>query len=119
MFLFAQEAGAPPDESYEFVPYNYGPMSREVYRDLDELVDDGLLEATPVSGHTWQRYRVTSAGRDHAQQLLDEGDAAALDAARRLHAIKQSIVDMSFARLLNDVYDRYPEYAARSVFRRT
>jgi uncharacterized protein len=119
MFLFAQEGGAPRDEVYEFVPYNYGPMSREVYRDLDELVDEGLLDASAVSGHTWQRYRATDAGRRHAQQLLDDGDAPTVDAARRLYDIKQSIADMSFARLLNDVYDRYPEYAARSVFRRT
>lgn len=94
-------------------------MSREVYRDLDQLVDEGLLDASAVSGHTWQRYRATDTGRRHAQQLLDDGDAPTVAAARRLYGIKKSIAEMTFARLLNDVYDRYPEYAARSVFHRT
>lgn len=119
MFLFAQQGGAPEVERYDFEPYNYGPMSRELYRDLDHLVHEGLLEATAVSGQTWQRYRANDAGREHAQRLLDEADPDTLNAARRLYEIKRSIVDKGFARLLNDVYDRYPEYAARSVFRRT
>src|SRR4051812_14985455 len=70
MFLFAHEGGAPAPERYDFEPYNYGPMSRELYRDLDHLVEEGLLEATAVSGQTWQRYRPTDAGRQRAQRLL-------------------------------------------------
>jgi uncharacterized protein len=119
MFLFAQEGEAPEVERYDFEPYNYGPMSRELYRDLDHLVDEGLLEATAVSGQTWQRYRATDAGRERAQRLFDEADPATVESARRLYDIKRSIVDKGFAGLLNDVYDRYPAYAARSVFRKT
>lgn len=118
MFLFAMEGGVPPSEQYDFEPYNYGPMSRELYRDLDDLAADGLLRAVEVSGHSWQRYLSTPEGNERARALLDE-DEAPLDSAQKLYEIKRSIVDKNFAKLLNDVYDRYPTFASRSVFRKT
>jgi uncharacterized protein YwgA len=118
LFLFSQEVGAPEEERYHFEPYNYGPMSREIYRDLDDLVAEGLLERRPVPGQPWKRFRATESGRAQAQQLLDQADTPTLTAARALYEIKQSTVSKGFAELLNDVYDRYPAYASRSVFRR-
>jgi uncharacterized protein YwgA len=51
MFLFGQEvAEVPPDEKYTFRPYNYGPMSKAIYDDLDGLVADGLVEKVAVEG---------------------------------------------------------------------
>ena len=60
MFLFAMEAGVPEGQTYGFRPYNYGPMSRGIYDDLDRLVSEGTIEATPVEGQSWSRYVVTA-----------------------------------------------------------
>jgi uncharacterized protein YwgA len=117
MFLFRQESDVPADQKYEFRPYNYGPMSRGIYDDLDRLVSDGLAETTPVEGQSWSRYRSTERGVERARKLLDEAMAEHPRAARYLFDTKQSVASMTFDGLLEDVYERYPEYATRSLFR--
>jgi len=116
MFLFAQEAAPDDDEKYDFVPYNYGPMSAEIYRDLETLKGRHLIEARPVSGHSWSRYIATESGVDRARELMAE-DASPM-AAQRLHQIKKDVASKSFSAVLEDVYERYPDFAEKSVFRR-
>jgi hypothetical protein len=118
MFLLAQEGGIPPAERYWFVPYNYGPMSPRIYRDVDGLVRRGLLERVPVPGYTWGRVRATPAGAARAAALAETaspGDRPALD---RLAEIRSLVTALDFADLLSTIYARYPAYARRSVFRR-
>jgi uncharacterized protein len=119
MFLFGMEAeGVGEEQLYAFRPYNYGPMSREVYADVDELVRDGLVEETPVEGQSWSRYRATPRGVDHGGTLVEQGRREHADAVQLLFDVKQSVASRSFAALLEDVYERYPDYASRSIFRR-
>jgi uncharacterized protein YwgA len=116
MFLFAKDDASSAGERYRFVPYNYGPMSVQIYKDLDELVSRGLAEALPVSGQSWSRYAPTEKGLDRAKELISHDPSP--EAARRLHAIKRDVASKSFRAVLEDVYERYPEYASKSVFRR-
>ena len=119
MFLFREEAGSvPTGETYEFRPYNYGPMSRDIYADLDALVDAGLVESEPAEGQSWSRFRPTNRGIERAHRLAQEAGEEHPGDARHLYDIKQSVASMSFESLLEDVYDRYPRYAANSVFKR-
>ena len=115
LFLLAQEGGIPPGQRYRFVPYNYGPMSAGVYRDVDALVGEGLLERLPVPGYTWGRVRATERGRAEAARVAAQADAWAV---ARLDVIREHVQGLSFADLLEDIYERYPDYAAASVFRR-
>ncbi|MEX0682300.1 MAG: hypothetical protein WD981_04695 [Gaiellaceae bacterium] len=114
MFLFAQEGGVSDEETYDFGPYQYGPMSSELYADLDRLEAEGLIRGEPVPGYTWKRYTVTPGGMDVARHLLEDADG---QAARRLFEIKHDVASKTFNALLRDVYTRYPKYATRSVFR--
>ena len=116
MFLFAQDEAATAEESYHFVPYNYGPMSKRIYKDLEQLESSGLVEAIPVEGQSWARYVATGEGSTKARALLEQEPSEA--PARRLHAIKQEVATKTFSAILDDVYDRYPDYAAKSIFRR-
>jgi uncharacterized protein YwgA len=113
MFLFANEGGVPIEETYDFRPYLYGPMSSQVYRDIDELEADGLVRSEPVPGYTWKRYKPTAAGADAGRRLLDAADSSA---TRKLYDIKNDVASKPFNALLRDVYGRYPDYATRSVF---
>ena len=113
MFLFAKESGARDRELYEFVPYNWGPCSFDIYDDLDSLHRDGLIERRPVPGKSWYKYQISPAGRDFTSTLrLPKGDS--LD---YLGKIKSAITRASFNRLLDNVYKRYPEYAINSHYR--
>ena len=118
LFLLGREAALPRSERYWFVPYNYGPMSPRIYRDVDALVRRGLLERRPVPGYAWGRVRATPAGRAEAERLAasaGDRDRANLAALRRIRAL---VTSLGFADLLAAIYERHPEYAVRSVFRR-
>jgi hypothetical protein len=118
MFLLAEEAGLPRRERYRFVPYNYGPMSRGLYRGLRDLTRAGLVERRPVPGLRWARHAVTPAGAAAATALEAGLGPRALERLRRLREIKARIASQRFDSLLLDVYERYPQYATRSVFER-
>lgn len=117
MFLLAQEAGLPVRQRYRFIPYNYGPMSRGVYRDVGLLADERLLVERPVAGYAWGRLVATDKGRAQAEALVAEA-AVTPERLRALRDIRRTVSGASFAELLREIYRRYPEYAVRSVFGR-
>ena len=114
MFLFAMESGAPDEECYEFVPYNWGPCSFDIYDDLDSLHKDGLIERRPVPGKSWSRYQASAAGEAAATAIEEEGSPY----AKYLDEIKGSIRTASFDNLLKRVYEKYPNYAVNSQWHR-
>ncbi|HEX5990802.1 MAG TPA: hypothetical protein VFY75_11400 [Solirubrobacterales bacterium] len=116
MFLDAQESDAQEGEKYTFVPYNYGPMSAQIYSDLDELRAEGLVEEVPVQGQSWSRYVATEKGLEAGQKLLDKEPSR--EVGKQLYRIKKEVASKTFKALLEDVYERYPAYASKSVFRR-
>jgi hypothetical protein len=118
MFLLAQEAALPPQQRYPFRPYNYGPMSVEVYRDLDALVARGLVRRSEAKGYRWSLFAPTGRGRARIALVEQRVAAEAPLAGRRLGHIVELVDRLDFAGLLRAVYDRYPQYASRSVFRR-
>src|SRR5918997_4851797 len=94
LFLLAREGGLPRAERYWFVPYNYGPMSPRIYRDVDALVRRGLLERVPVPGYSWGRVRATEQGRERARRLAaaaTEREQSALRALARIRALVTSL----------------------------
>lgn len=116
LFLDAQESDADESEKYSFIPYNYGPMSAQIYTDLEDLVAAGLIEAVPVKGRSWSRYVPTEKGLEEGRELLGREPSDAV--AQHLYRIKKDVASKAFKDLLEDVYDKYPEFAANSVFRR-
>jgi hypothetical protein len=118
LFLLAHEGGLPAAERYWFVPYNYGPMSARVYRDVEVLVQRGLLERRAVDGQAWRRVRATPDGRSRAMELQRRAAGHERPAMTRLRGIRRLIDSLDFSSLLATIYERYPAYASRSVFRR-
>jgi hypothetical protein len=118
MFLLAMSASLGEDEGYDFEPYAYGPMSRGLYRDVRRLCHERLLDATPIEGAAWRMLQLTPAGREHAENLRLRAERERPSALARIASIRDEISGLSFSDLLAHVYDRYPAYAVRSVFRR-
>lgn len=116
MFLLAREGGVAARERYWFVPYNYGPMSPALYRDLERMEEEGLVERSLVLDESWRRLTVTEAGMQRARNLRRRARGRSPDAVAELSRIKRAIVRMTFAELIADVYRRYPYFARRSVF---
>ena len=114
LFKFAEEAGAPEAEQYDFTAYNWGPCSFDIYGDLAALREEGLLEFQP-SGRGWNIYHVTERGEQAAQELREVADS---ELVARLDDIRHYVTSRSFDRLLRDVYADYPDSAERSLFRK-
>src|SRR4051794_38853086 len=62
MFLLSEEGGVANGEAYDFRPYDYGPFSSDIYRDLQELLDRGWVREVPIRGFNWSSYTITDAG---------------------------------------------------------
>jgi uncharacterized protein YwgA len=113
MFLLSKRGPAP--EAYHFKPYNWGPFSRDVYADLDALQSSGLISAQWPAGQNWARYEPTQEGHARAAALVESLDEAHVTWMREARAF---LTTRSFSRLLEDVYELFPEYATQSHFRR-
>jgi hypothetical protein len=115
--VFLLQKLLPPEiidgDSYDFVPYNYGPFCAEVYDDAVSMKDEDLVEVSRLPGRDYLVYAATSVGVDRSA-----GIAARLPDAVAQHA--QTIVAwvrrQSFSSLVRAIYERYPEYRANSIF---
>lgn len=115
MFLFAMESGAPAAETYRFQPYNWGPFSQPIYGDLEGLENDGLIERMQVPGDTYYRYRRTRRGNEVAAELASQ---APRNLAQAINEARQAVTGVGFDELLRRVYEKYPDYATKSLFKR-
>jgi hypothetical protein len=113
MFLFAQRSKASDHEKYEFEPYDYGPFSAAIYSDLARFEAADLIRREGSARSP--AYSLTTIGREAAGRL-----AAAVPTERLsyLQQVRAWVLARSFNQLLTDVYDMYPDYAVRSVFRK-
>ena len=115
MFLLSQEGPREVRGLYRFLPYHYGPFDTGVYTDLDALESRGLIRSDIASGSNRRIYGMTERGRVMSAALEKQVSATALESVR---AIKRHVMSLSFLALLQDVYERYPAYAVRSIARR-
>jgi uncharacterized protein YwgA len=115
LFLITQRNLIPSDQRYTFEPYNYGPYSFAARDDLDALVAEGLAAQYGVPGYSWSRYHLTDRGLARLRELFVHTDNGCLEEAA---AVKQHVADVSFNTLLSEVYEEFPDYATRSVFKR-
>lgn len=112
MFMITRRGGPDLDHLYRFEPYDYGPFTSEIYRDLDALEAAGLVAQESVPGRSWRAFRPTTAGVDRGRELASS--VAPWDAATVGDAYT-FVRERSFLKLLRDIYSEYPEYATRTV----
>jgi hypothetical protein len=111
MFLLSKRG--PARDLYHFEAYDWGPFSSAIYADLASLTRQGYLAEEKVRGRTWSTYRVTSRGHERAAaKAAQAGDAG----TRWLGQAREFVTTRSFAQLLREVYDLYPDYAVNSRF---
>ena len=106
LFLLRQETCLREEPSfYDFVPYNFGPFSFALYREIDTLVRDGYV----VTG-------------EHDFSLAPEGEEATVGKVETLPNDYREAVSEVYGRygslstnaLLRDVYARYAWYGTRT-----
>ncbi|MEX0750512.1 MAG: hypothetical protein WD359_06850 [Dehalococcoidia bacterium] len=112
LFYISRSDQIPSTEKYTFVPYNYGPYSKAIYDDLDELVANQLAVPVQNTSRRWSQYQLTPAGTEHVRQLMPEipGEWVVLAAETR-----HLVTSLTFKALLRRVYAEYPDFAENSI----
>ncbi len=99
---------------YKFVPYDLGPVSFQVYSDLNHFLKTNLIEDFLLTDTNKTAYRLTKKGMQYLSTLRSKADDKVL---KQIHAIKKKYNRMELEDLIIDVYTRYPEYAKKSKIR--
>lgn len=118
IFIFTMEAPETwlsKQERYKFIPYNYGPYSQRLRNDLDQLVEQGYVLISKVRDKNWDYYYLSEKGKKRAH---DVATSLPNEAATYLRKVRKFVLNVSVRKLLDTVYDRYPAYAVKSIFKR-
>jgi uncharacterized protein YwgA len=94
-------------ESYEFVPYLYGPISFDVYSDLAKLIYKGLVVDDKTKEPQAGYYYLTNEGRKKAESLFN---SLSPEVQENIKKIKSLTNQKPLTRLLKYIHSKYPQY---------
>jgi len=114
VFLLQELVPAQADR-YCFTPHNYGPFCGEVYDDARNLQANGVVSISERGASGYPEYRITADG----QESVSARSADGLNQEEVAHArrIVEWVQRQSFRGLVSAIYERWPEYRVKSVFR--
>lgn len=96
---------------YYYVPYRLGPMSIDVYDEIETLTQYKLVDTRRIGEKTV--YKLTDKGERLVRNVLKDNVLVA-KILKEIEALKKKFNAMSDKELLRYVYSRYPMYAIRS-----
>ncbi len=97
---------------YHFVPYHYGPFAKEVYADLRNLQEEGLIRVDGDADENKTRITLTDLAKvDEALTVLP------VELKEDIETIINSYGDLDHNALLKMVYEKYPAYTTKSRVR--
>lgn len=117
-FLLDEEELGDQFDAYNYRKYDYGPFSKSLLEDVEDLEKKGLVKISKertVGGNTRYDYELNSFGEQAIEQLKSrDGDIDKIfDAAE---TIVDEYGDLSLRDLIEQIYDRHSEYIENSVY---
>ncbi len=109
----AAELEGLPRHLYDFEPDYYGPLDTRIYKDADELHEEGLLLRARSREGDWVETIITPLGWEKAEKLREE---LPTETRRRLDEIAQEVQSMTLQGLLRFIYEKYPKYRQDGIF---
>src|SRR6266568_8780226 len=100
---------------YSFRPYRLGPMSYEIYNDLDWLKFEGTITEIPQllsNGEQYSSFALTEQGVKEVKKFL-QGERWA-ELLERVTSIKQGTNSVNLSYLVESVHEAYPEYMLKA-----
>jgi uncharacterized protein YwgA len=102
-----------PSNFYRFFAYNYGPFHPDVYRDVEMLVNLGLVLEIREAGRNWSKYMIAPSGLQYAEELKRQ---IAREFSDYIDEVISWVKSLTFNQLLQAIYAKYPEMRENSVF---
>lgn len=130
VFLLKMEGKYPklvPD-FYAFQAHRFGPFEQTVYKDLEALVDRGIiredlpsetivLEVKKVNLEEARKnatYSLTEHGQEYMEQIAERMKIIAPEVLLEIEHIKRKYGSLPLRELLRYIYINYPQYAGQS-----
>ena len=115
VFLLVKELLTDPnlEEFFDFFPYKLGPYSTELFKLLEHMENEGLINIEKsVKGE--EVYSITKEGEKCIQNSLGDKDIPVL---KKIENMKKFFHQRGYNSLLRYVYEKYPEYIISSEIR--
>lgn len=102
------------EQSYDFIAYDYGPFSKEIYEDIDQLAHRGLVRE--------EKQRLDDGVIEYNYKLTEKGKAFVAergleDVPDEFEAVIEQFGDENLNNIIDYVYSEYPDYTENSVLR--
>lgn len=97
---------------YKWKTYDYGPYSKQLQQDLEDLDNKGLMNINTqqtLGGNTRYGYELTDSGKDTLDDILGLED----DFSEMMEHIEDVIAehgDIPISNIIRNVLDEHPEY---------
>lgn len=101
---------------YGFMPYHYGPFSRQLYFDVNLLRSQGLIEEkTSLDGSGFSReYKLTAEGIRQVKSMIQDAQLEKIyDIVRE---VKRKYNEMPLADLVEFTHKEFPEYVGKRTY---
>jgi uncharacterized protein len=113
LFLIEKKAGKELGHHFNFKPYDYGPFDKDVYRALEILSQQGLVEIIGLPSEKGRQYKLSPRGQAEAKKLLDELPSRY---KRFLVTLSDFVRSLTFSKLVSAIYREYPAMKVNSIF---
>lgn len=103
---------------YDFIAYDYGPFSKDLYGDLDRMIEQGYIEEEEEEfgpGKIKYDYSILDDGEEFIETQLKTSQKAK-DILEMAAKLKEEHNDKLLSELIDEVYSEYPEYAENSIY---
>lgn len=114
LFLLWREKSTLTNIYTDFKKYNYGPCDFDVYKGVEELKAEGLIEEVRTDKNFLQ-LRLTQKGISFTENIFNQLENDVKDKIKEIK--KETNSRKSLIELLRYVYGKYPEWAENSLLK--
>ena len=103
-------------ESFEFVPYNYGPYSEKLNKIINNFINRKLVKhvKTRVIDYPINRYILSPEGANEIKNISKNTTKKDEQILKIIDEIKKDFNELSLHNLIVHVYKNYPNYVKSS-----
>jgi uncharacterized protein YwgA len=116
-FLLDEEELGDNFKAYNFKKYDYGPFSKHLLQDTEQLKREGVVDINKTrtfSGNARYDYEIEENWLGEVEDLAEEKDISEIFEAAEMLVEKHK--DKSIRDLVEYIYEKYPEYEKNSVY---
>ena len=86
---------------FAFTAYHYGPFDHQVYREIEDLEEQGSVICNRLPGETYRIYATTPDGQEKGEQLFKSLDESAQE---YIEVVSDFVRSCSFSELVSVIY---------------